>query len=83
MRHLTVEKLPLEIKTRKIFNKKIKIPWANRLPLSEALRRATYLKEPIFPIRDECLEPEYEHEWARVQRMRKENHPLIKGGKQS
>ena len=33
----------------------------------------------IFHVRKECLEPGYEYEWDRVQRMRRENHPLMRG----
>lgn len=28
-----------------------------------------------------CFEPEFEYDWDRVKRMRKEKHPLIFGGK--
>lgn len=37
-------------------------------------------KDTINP---KCSEPGYEYEWDRVQRMRAEKHPLIRGGKQS
>ena len=33
-----------------------------------------------FPNKKECLSPDWESEWERVKRMRKEHNPLIKGG---
>ena len=36
---------------------------------------------PFYIKKAEAYSPDWEGEWARVQRMRKEGHPLIKGGR--
>jgi hypothetical protein len=50
-------------------------------PLGTALANATKMKDKVYFKREECNDPEWEGEWERTQRMRKENHPLMQGGR--
>lgn len=36
---------------------------------------------PFYIRKKETYHPDYEWEWERIQRMRKEEHPLMQGGK--
>ncbi len=47
------------------------------------IEEAAKLPDLRHQIKPECLEPGFEYEWARVQRMRAEKHPLMSGGKRS
>ena len=49
-------------------------------PLEKALNKARRLTKQIYHKRAECCLPDWEGEWDRVQRMRREGHPLMKGG---
>ncbi len=49
--------------------------------LAEALRVAKYEPKRIWCKKAECEEPDYEDEWSRVQRMRKEGDPKCLGGR--
>lgn len=41
--------------------------------------RETSTGLPPFKVRQECLDPDYEYEWQRVQKLRKTNDPLVSG----
>ena len=51
--------------------------------MSTIIKEAAKLPDLRHQIKPECLEPGFEYEWPRVQRMRAEKHPLMSGGKRS
>lgn len=66
--------------------RQLKVPFIPVVPeslkvLSKREERAlTYSGMPFFK-KAECDDPEFEYEWDRVQRLRREKHPLIYGGR--